>query len=296
MSASLTVVLTGATGFIGSHVLKVFIARGWNVKAVKRSTSSLDRVNKVKGDGKLTWHDIDRVGIETLFSGGGINAVVHLATNYGKDCEASDVIDDNLLFPVRLWEYAMEAGVGLFVNTDTFFSSYRGYRYLPLYTLSKKHLSEWLENGNGAIKVVNMRLHHVYGPDDSSNKFVPWIIGEMQQNRPEICLTDGLQERDFVYVDDVAEAYVTVIEKMEGLDVMQTLDVGSGELHTVREFVEVVWDEIPTKSRLLFGELDQREGEISTVEVNIAPLRRLGWRPLISLLEGIKKTISAMKN
>ncbi|MBE0472541.1 MAG: NAD-dependent epimerase/dehydratase family protein [Methyloprofundus sp.] len=162
--------------------------------------------------------------------------------------------------------------------------------------MSKKQFVEWLTQQADRIQVVNLKLEHMYGPKDDTTKFVPWVISQLKQNVPEIKLTKGEQKRDFIYIDDVVSAYLTVLEKAPGLAKFNEFDVGSGELVTVRSFLEqlkksyqVNFGEVETK--LAFGAIPYREGEMMTVEVNNQGLIDLGWTPDASLTQGLEKIL-----
>ena len=113
---------------------------------------------------------------------------------------------------------------------------------------------------------------------------------------PEISLTKGHQKRDFIYIDDVVAAYLLIIEKASILKGFNEYDLGTGTLMEVKVFVELLKDLYQkhlgnTSSKLLFGAVPYREGEMMTVKVDNSGLVALGWKPDISVKQGLQNLI-----
>lgn len=278
--------LTGATGFVGSHVAKVLARTGWSIVAVKRPSSSIAAVAELPID----WVDADQV--DRVWGGEPFRAVVHVATNYGRgDDPPSRLSEDNTLFPLRLLEKAIQHGVPAFLNTDTCFTT--DYKYLRPYTLSKKQFVQWgkiLSEGT-ATKFVNLVLQHPYGPGDRASKFVPAMARQCLTSTATIDLTPGEQKKDFVYVGDVAEAYQIVLAKAGSLANFTEFQVGSGKAVSIRQFVELLHRLSQSKATLRFGGLPYRDAEIMFSQADPAPLLALGWRPIVSLEEGLLRLL-----
>jgi nucleoside-diphosphate-sugar epimerase len=293
-SKTKTAVITGATGFIGSHLARTLVDRGWIVHAIKRTTSAMDLVADISE--KVQWHDLDVISLETVWNSiDSADVVYHLATQYGRGNQlASEVVNTNLIFPMQLLEQSENHNVPLFVATDTCFPS--SYPYLRSYTLSKKQFAQWgkvwAEKTNR--KFVNVVLQHPYGPGDGPGKFVPWIIGQCQNNVPQIELTSGKQRKDFIFIDDVIEALVVLETNQAQLSSnFSEIPCGSGEAVSLRHFVETVHSISESSSHLKFGVLPSREGELEHSYADTERLRELGWQPKTSLDDGIRSTLQA---
>jgi nucleoside-diphosphate-sugar epimerase len=282
--------ITGVTGFLGSHLARALVRRGWEVHGLKRSTSDLSRLRDLAG--RLTLHDVDRGPLDGLLPARKPDAVIHLATNYGRQDEpASHVVAANVVFPLALLEWAVRGGVRTFVNAATTYTL--DYKYLQAYTLSKQQFAEWarLRTPPG-MRFVNLRLYHPYGPGDHASKFVPQMIRSCLASDGDIALTPGEQRKDFLYVQDVVSAVHTLLEtpgRLPGGFV--TLDCGSGRAVSVREFVETVHRLSGSRSALRFGALPYRENEIMFSQADPAALRALGWEPRVSLEQGIQNIL-----
>lgn len=283
--------ITGLTGFVGSHVARVLARTGWAVHGLLRPTSSVESLKDVAE--KITFHDLDRTPLDEVFAAAKWDAVVHVATNYGRGNEPPSVLAaDNTVFPLSLLERAVAAKVPAFLNTDTCFTT--DYKYLRPYTLSKKQFVQWgqiLTEGT-PTKFVNFVLQHPYGPGDRPTKFVPAMAKQCLESTGTIDLTPGSQKKDFVYVGDVAEAYQLVLEKIDKLPPgTTTYEVGSGKAVAIKHFVELLHRLTNSKATLNFGGLKYRDAEIMFSQADSSALRALGWQPIVSLEEGLLRLL-----
>ena len=287
-----TIVLTGATGFVGGHLLTGLLAAGYSVFALHRRPTA----DGLRCEAGLTW--LPLADAATLFKRQRIEAVCHLATAYGNGMALTEVIESNVLMPLRLLEFATEGACPLFVSTDTFFAKPEfNYPHMRSYIESKRQFIRWAELAAAsapATKVVNARLEHVYGPDDGPQKFVPYVLRELQANAP-LALTPGDQQRDFVHVDDVVGAYLRILASAKAHPTgLREIQIGTGESHTVRTFVETAQISCGSTSMLNFGAYPHRLQEIMHSQADITVLRTLGWNPVHSLTSGIRAVLKGM--
>lgn len=285
---TLNILLTGATGFLGSHLLRAFVAKGWNVSIIKRSFSSTNRIQDLLP--AVTALDIDAAPLASLFEQmGPFDAVVHAATCYGRHGEtAVQVLEVNLGFSLSLLETAT------FYNTTTFFNTTTIlYPYLNAYALSKHQFEDWgrMFSSQGRISFVNLKVEHMYGPTDDPSKFTTFIFSSLKNNIPEIALTSGEQKRDFIYIDDVVEAYIILLKQIRKDKEFAEYEIGSGEAISIRYFVETARNVIGSSSNLLFGAKEYREHEVMFSQADIRKMMELGWKPQVSLEQGILKTM-----
>jgi nucleoside-diphosphate-sugar epimerase len=289
------VLLTGATGFLGSNLLRRLCMDGHEVAALKRRSSRLERVSEFSN--VAAWYNADEIDLALPFQRHGhFDAVIHTATRYGRNNEPTSLIlESNTTFPLRLLETAAFFNVETFFNTDSYFNTDTiRLLYLNKYALTKKYFTECgrLMAESGSIRFVNIRLEHMYGSGDASHKFTMHIIRQCLQNVSEIPLTAGEQRRDFIYIDDVIAAYMLLLEKQAALQAGYIeVGVGSGCAVPVRTFAELVHRLCHSTSHLEFGALPYRPHEIMASAADTSMLLSLGWQPRFSLEEGLKKAI-----
>jgi len=294
-----TVILTGATGFLGSNIAKALITDGHRVIALKRSSSVLHRLNEVKSE--LIFYDIENLDyVHPFTEHGHVDAVIHTATCYGRHGDKpSHIFQANTIFPLHLLEASLFFKTASFLNTDTYFnidtilSS-----YLNIYALSKKHFAELgrLIAFDDRIRFINIRLEHLYGPGDNLSKFTTWIANSCHNNIPNIKLTAGKQSRDFIYIADAVSAYTQILLSLSDLKSgFLEFELGRGEGVTVRNFVEAVHRLTGSISNLSFGTLPYRDNELMESKANIEPLLALGWQCKIGLEEGISNMVKDLR-
>ena len=283
-----TILITGINGFLGSHLAKK-LKEEYNIIGLEYSLENLDRISSEKF---LVYSSKD--SLEEIFEQNNIFAVIHAATLYRRsNTPIENIIATNILLPVKLYELANSFNVNLFVNTDSFFNNSKyNYSYLPDYTLSKKHSIEWLKLMQGNCKLVNMKIFHMYGPNDAPNKFVPQIVKKLQENEPYIDTTQGEQTRDFVFIDDVVSSYSYVLKSYLILPTGYIeYQVGTGESISIKDFILTVQKLTKSSTELRFGAVPYRENEIMESVADTSLLQNLGWISNYALKEGIKKCL-----
>jgi len=285
-----TVLLTGATGFLGSHLLEALLNKGYQVVILKRSTSNTWRIEHLLK--QVVSYDIDCADLKLAFIEQQIHVVIHTACNYGRNGEfSSEIVDTNLMFGLRLIDASIKYNTNAFVNTDTIL-----HKNLNTYTLSKKQLVEWLEYKSTSIRVVNLKIEHMYGEKDDDTKFVPWLIDQLDKGVAEIKLTSGEQLRDFIYIQDVISAYLIVLKQSEVLPRFSEFEVGTGCSISVKTFVHKLKDCYESEygaihSGFSFGKVPLREGEDMNVKIDNSGLISMGWQPSTSIDNGIVKLL-----
>ena len=288
------ILLTGSTGFLGSYLLKSFVKSGYEVIALKRSTSNTYRINDYLK--KVTLYNIDKVNLEDIFKKHKINIVINTVTNYGRiDNKISSILDTNLIFGLKLLEESVNSNAKAFINTDTLLE-----RNINAYALSKAQLVDWIKFlSNKQTKMINIKIEHMYGALDDENKFIYWLINKLKQNVEKIDLTSGVQKRDFIYIDDIVSAYEIIIQNINTFSNYEEFELGSGNSIEVKNFVEKIYQEISNKqtlsTKLNFGAVSYRDNENMNIQANIEKLTNLAWKPKVSIEDGIKKILEEEK-
>lgn len=287
----MTVLLTGITGFLGSYLLKSLIDNGHKVIGIKRLRSDTYRIENNLD--KVSLYDINKFSLEEIFDKHSIDLVINTVTNYGrKDNKISSIVDINLIFGLKLLEISVKEKVKAFINTDTLLD-----RNINAYALSKAQLVDWMKFlSNKNMKMINIKIEHMYGPKDDENKFIYWLINQLKHNVNSIDLTSGIQKRDFIYIDDIIDAYETIIENIENFSDYEEFELGTGESIKVKSFIENIYSELSSQqslcTKLNFGAIPYRANENMNMVANIEKLKQFGWRPKVTMKDGIKKILS----
>lgn len=279
--------MTGATGFLGSKLLERLIEQLdiYTVTVIKRSFSDIRRISHLK----FEYLDIDKIQFSDLFKEKKYDAIIHCATNYGRNHEkSSEIIESNLVLPLKLLEQGASHGVKMFINTDTILD-----KNVSDYSLSKKHFRNWLEKFSDRINCINLSLEHFYGPGDNDSKFVTDIIRKLLKKVPALELTKGNQTRDFIYIDDVVDAIMLLlVQNQHNSTGYSDYDIGSGNSISIKEFVSLVKKHCVNDSTLLnFGVIPYRSNEPMHVKIDTSELNKLGWKCNWDIDRGLIQTI-----
>ena len=284
------ILITGINGFLGSHLAK-YLKSSFEVLGLEYSLNNLFRIESEK----FKVYDGVSKPLENIFIENEIYAVIHVATIYRRKLEPlHNLLKTNVLLPINLLELSNKYNVSLFLNTDSFFnSSKNSYSYLSDYTLSKKHTLDWIKliSNSSICKIVNMKIFHMFGENDSPSKFIPYLMDKILRDEKSIDMTPGLQSRDFIYVNDVISAFETVLKNEVKLTNYQEYEVGSGKSFSIKHLAELIKKISKSNTELNFGAIPYRKGEIMESVCNNEKLIELGWTTKFSLNVGLKKII-----
>lgn len=282
------ILMTGATSFVGTHLLLSLVKEGYRVIALKRPSTEPTIANDL-----IDWVNISDIE-KMCKSLGDIYAIIHIATDYGRDGSSiSQQYECNVLLPTRLLELMPTLKTKIFISTDSFFGKYeKQYGYMRLYMASKRHfveLSKIYVEEHPELCFINLRLEHVYGEKDKAGKLIPYIINKMKNNE-EINCTSAMQKRDFIYIDDVISAYLKILNGGFNSGYYD-VEVGTGQSVELKKMFEMIKKEIRSNSKINYGALAMRNDEIMESHANTSFLNRLGWNAEFSLHKGIEKML-----
>ena len=133
------ILLTGCSGFLGSNLARKLLNFNHNLFCLKRKSSNLWRVKDIQH--LISWFNLEEINFEKLFQKNEIDYVIHCATDYGRnDIDPINLININLIIPLKLVHYASKNNVSCFINTDTILD-----KRINSYTMSKNHFLDWLK-------------------------------------------------------------------------------------------------------------------------------------------------------
>jgi CDP-paratose synthetase len=292
------ILITGATGFLGQVVLNKLLKNpDYYFYLIMRPNSDPEIVTKnlhrnsqfeevcIEDPSEL----VHKLGERR------IDIYMHLATNYGRHQESvTEILEANLILPLMLLEMAISNDSCHFINIDSFYNKPGNFQdRLFDYSQSKAALIPWLKKNSNQIRVSNLILEHMYGPNDKSHKFIPRLISSAKLNYQDgLKLSPGEQLRDFVFVEDVASAIELIIERESELNLgYQDIEVGTGEPHSLIHLSEIISKILGINATAPFSHSEYQDDEIMSSFANTYILKSLGWRPEYSLESGLRKTI-----
>jgi nucleoside-diphosphate-sugar epimerase len=292
--------ITGATGFLGAHIVRRFAREPVEMALLIRPSSDLWRVvplplNATTIPGSLS--DLPAQGIARFAPDILIHAAWHGVTNQHRNDPAQ--IAENLLPTVRLVELAREAGCKTFIGLG----SQAEYGPLnkkigendpteptTLYGATKLaacHLTRQL-CAQHSIRWAWLRVFSTYGPLEDSSWMIPYLIRALLRGeRP--ALTKCEQRWDYLFGPDAADAVWAVANT----NASGVFNLGAGRAEPLRKVVEMLRDAIDLKLPLGIGEVAYRPDQVMHLEADISRLTQAtGWAPATSLEQGLKQTIA----
>ena len=282
------VVVTGATGFIGSHLVRRLESLGAQVHAVSR---------RPPDDGRL-WHTADLGDADVtgeLVRTTRPDVVFHLAS------AVTGIRDVNLVLPTL--QSNLSSTVNLLTavtGTDTrvvLAGSIEEPREADPVPPSPYAAAKWAATGYARmfhglwdVQVVVLRVAMVYGPNQpDTDKLLPYVtLSLLREQQPRV--SSGRRLVDWVYVDDVVDAFVLAAQADDVAG--RVVDIGSGTQISIRDTVEMVARRIGSPARPLFGAVPDRPLDRPAVAATEAAAELLGWRASTSLEEGVRRTVA----
>ena len=292
------VLLTGATGFVGSRLARNLIAGGFDVTILSSGRAGFARIEDILDSIKVIRCRSGELIPPPEADHGPFDACVHVAwtTDPGKYIHSPDNIKC-LRETLDLYSWLARSGCRRVVGVGSCFEYDLDFGLLrettPLkpnnhYTAAKIsafQLGTEIFRAAGA-EFAWARIFYLYGPGEHQARLVPSVISGLLRKRP-VDVTEGRQVRDFMHVDDAAEALKTILESpLQG-----PVNVGSGIPVTVREIVSRLASITGATDLVRFGSRPENPVDPPFICASNALLRRLGWTPRIPLDRGLEETV-----
>lgn len=294
-----TVLLTGATSYLGRALAESLAKDGVAVHAVIRPTSDRSRLTGIDPAPMLHVHDGATESLAATVADISPDIVFHLATAYRREHELRDVevlVTSNVLFGTQLLEAMRRAGVTRFVNVGSYFERYDSddYRPLNLYAATKRAFADILTYyaDAAAVQAVTLTLFDVYGPGDWRAKLLAAIRAAQSGGTP-VALPADEARLDLVYIDDVVAAFrraASLLMDNPAAVAGRNFAVSSGTTVPIRAIV-AAFEEVGGRP------VPARWGAYPTPARAIAEPWRgpalPGWQARVNLHEGIRRFIGA---
>lgn len=290
--------VTGATGFIGSHLTGRLVRDGWEVHVVIRPESDVTVLAEVRESVTIHVHDGTTNGLQAIVSTAAPRTVFHLASLFLSEHRSTDVerlISSNLLFAAQLAEAMAQAGVRRLINTGTSWQHFEGRDYCPvnLYAATKQAfeaiLAYYVETT--PLRVITLKLYDTYGPGDRRQKLFH-LLRQVAERQEPLAMSPGEQLIDLVHIDDVLDAYIDAVDLLlhERIAAHEAFAVSYGApiklKDLVAEYARLLGRELPIQ----WGERPYRSREVMIPWHSGTALP--GWHPRVSLEEGLSQLIA----
>jgi NAD dependent epimerase/dehydratase len=305
------ILVTGAGGFIGSHLTEALIELGCEVTAMIRYTSRSDWGNlEFLPDEKKQVLKVAAGTVEDpQFVAGqikGKDIVFHLAALIGipySYIAPQSYVQTNIGGTVNILEAAREYGVARVIHTSTS-ECYGTARYTPIdekhpmqpqspYSASKIAGDMLAESfyRSFATPVAIVRPFNTYGPRQSARAIIPTIISQVLGETAEIRLGSLDPIRDLNFVKDIAQGFITIAEHQEAIG--KTINLGAGKGITIGDLAKRILKITNVNKPIVHEQLRARpaESEVFKLVADDSQARRLGWSPQYSLERGLRETI-----
>lgn len=276
-----SILVTGATGFVGKHLIPTISALGHDVTGVNAQSGDIAAAS--------TWLKFPRVEV-----------LIHLAAKSFVPASwnnPQEVMSCNVLGVAAALDYCKRNNARLIFLSSYLYGNSPS---LPIpedapliannpYALSKKLAEEVCHfySDKFGTNVTILRPFNVFGPGQGEHFLIPSIVRQVKAGHI-IQLRDLEPRRDYIYINDLVDIIVRAIKLQRGETI---LNVGSGASHSVRELVQLIQDITHTKLEVHSSDERRKDEVMNTVADITRAHQLLGWRPRWTLTQGLRKII-----
>ncbi|VVS90862.1 NAD-dependent epimerase/dehydratase family protein [Desulfoluna spongiiphila] len=287
--------LTGATGFVGSHLCRRLLNDGWEVHAIVRSSSNYKLMHDTKNSVSLHTYDGSIQCMQRIVAKSNPIMIFHLASLFISRHDPTDIdemIKSNITIGTHLADAAIQHNCLNFINTGTSWQHYQNETYNPvnLYAATKQAFEDILKYYSEAykLKVITLKLFDTYGPDDPRPKLMN-LLQKAADTGQTLDMSPGDQLVDLVYIDYVVDKFCIAADKLlksnsrpEG-----SYGVGTGNPISIKWLVKKIETEKGKKINVNWGAIPYRFREVMVPWSSFEILKEDDSRKKIDTLNNI---------
>lgn len=301
---SKSALITGANGFIGSHLVKRLIKSCKKVSIIVRETSDLWRIeHELKGIHMFKGDIRDKDFVNKVITDSKSDYVFHVGA-YGVDFRQKDyqtAVNTNIIGTINILEalitqdrckrvinmgtsmqYGNKEGIideGIKLTPSNIYGSSKAAATIIAHQIAA-------ENN---IDIITLIPFGVFGENEGTHKFFPHVINSIL-NHKDIELSGCEQYRDYCYIENIVDGII-MSAKYDAIK-NEVFNIGSGKVHQLRFYVDMIYKYMCTESKPKYGVVPYRKNDLWCPQPDITKIKTMiGWEQRISLDEGVKKTI-----
>jgi len=304
MFSNKKILITGATGFIGSCLTHCLVKMGCKLHLTVRPESNLWRIKDILNE--INLHNVDlrnTNGVESLVARLKPRIIYHGATygGYHIQKDTNKIFETNIIGTINLLNACAKVGFDCFINTGS--SSEYGIKNEPMkeldvlepvnaYGVAKASSTLFCQSvfRRYRLPIVSLRLFSPYGYYEAATRLIPSvIISCLTGQNLKVSSSDSV--RDFVFIEDVLDAYIEateMIDKIKG----EIFNIGSGKQYSVGEVVLRIIELMGNKVKPEWKSIPNPRIEPEIWQADISKAKNiLKWQPKHSLKQGLKNTV-----
>ncbi len=299
------VLITGGAGFIGANFVYKFLELGYKVNVIEKEGTNFWRLEKIKNKIKIDLVDLANSDkIELLIVKLKPQIILHFAT-YGvfqaKQQDIKETIDTNLLGTINLLNACSKIKFQCFINTGS--TSEYGVKDKPmkennllepnnLYGITKAASALYCQYMAKKLNlpIVTTRLSAPYGYFEEKGRLIPTVIKSCLENS-ELNLSSPISVRDFIFIEDIIGAYLTIIENIQRVK-GEIFNIGTEIQTTIDELVNMIKKITHSSIKPKYGQIKPAQIEPKSWIADISKIKKiLNWQTKYNLEKGLETDI-----
>ena len=288
-------IITGATGFIGSNLVRVLLKNNSKITIITRKNSNYSKILDIKDKLNIYEYDGDIIELVNLFNLINPDLVIHLASsfilNHRLD-EIDKLIDSNIRFGTQILEAMKLSNCKKIINTSSYYQHYNNEIYNPvnLYAATKQAFEDiiYYYSSEYNIKSITLELFDTYGENDSRPKILN-LLNNYANSKKALDMSLGEQILDITYIDDIVSAYLKTIQliSIKEDNIPDKYSLISENRIKLKDLVRLYEQVTNKKINVNLGAKPYRNRQIMNPWDKGKHLPQ--WQARISISEGIKK-------